>query len=175
MVGVAGRGDPVGYILVGGLAVGREVDTDLLVPGGDPDPEDAVDDLDDDEGGDDGVGDRGPDRDQLGADLAGVAVDQALVGRLDGARREDAGRDGSEHAADAVDGEDVQRVVDLDPLAQERGAVAQAAGDEADDERAAGGHEARCRGDRDEAGDGAAGGPDDADLAVGGGSSRRPR
>ena len=44
---------------------------------------------------------------------------------------------GAEHAADAVDREDVERVVDLDADPQERGAVAQAAGDEADDQRAA--------------------------------------
>ena len=65
------------------------------------------------------------------------------VGLLDGGRREDAGGDRAEHPADAVDREDVERVVDLDPRPQQRGAVAQPAGDEADDERAADGHEAR--------------------------------
>ena len=125
-----------------------------------------VDDLDDDERGDDRVDDRGPDRDQLGHDLAGVAVDQARVGLLDRGGGEDAGGDGAEHPADAVDREDVERVVDLDARTQEGGAVAEAAGDEADDQRAAGGHEARRRGDGDEAGDGAAGGADDADLAL---------
>ena len=59
---------------------------------------------------------------------------QALVGRLDRRGGEDAGGDGAEHAADAVDGEDVERVVDLEPRPQERRAVAQAAGDEADDQ-----------------------------------------
>ena len=134
--------------------------------GRDPDPEDEVDDLDDHERGDDGVGDRRPDRDELGDELLAIALDQARVGGLDGGGGEDAGGDGAEHAADAVDGEDVERVVDLEPRAQERRAVAQAADDEADDQRAAGVDEAGRRRDRDEAGDGAAGGTDDADLAL---------
>ena len=108
--------------------MGREVDAELLVPGRDPDAEDRVDELDDHERRDDGVGDRRADGDELGDDLAGVAVDQAGVRRLDRARREDARRDRPEDAADAVDGEDVERVVDLEPLAEEGRAVAQAAG-----------------------------------------------
>ena len=95
-----------------------------------------------------------------------VALEQARVGLLDRGRGEDAGREGAEHAADAVDGEDVERVVDLEARAQQRGAVAQAAGDEADDERATDVDEAGRRGDGDEAGDGAARGTDDADLAL---------
>ena len=67
---------------------------------------------------------------------AGVAIDEARVGLLDGRGGEDAGRDGTEHAADAVDGEDVERVVDLDPGPKEGRAVAEAAGREADDEGA---------------------------------------
>ena len=70
---------------------------------------------------------------ELVDELLGVAVEQAGVGGLDRGRGEDAGGDGAEHAADAVDREDVERVVDLEPLAEQRGAVAQAAGHEADD------------------------------------------
>ena len=95
----------------------------------------------------------------------GIAVEQAGVRGLDRGRGEDAGGDGAEHPADAVDREDVERVIDLGACPQERGAVAQAAGDETDDQRAARRHEARRRGDRHEPGDRAAGGPDDADLA----------
>ena len=61
------------------------------------------------------------------------------------ASREDAGGDRAEHAADAVDREHVERVVDLEALAQQRRAVAQPADDEADDQRAADGHEAGRR------------------------------
>src|SRR4029078_6637543 len=49
------------------------------------------------------------------------------------------------------------------PLAQERRAVAQPADGETDDDRAAGGDEARRRGDGDQAGDGTARRADDAD------------
>ena len=86
-----------------------------------------------------------------------VALEQAGVRRLDRGGGEDARGDRAEHAADAVDGEDIERVVDLDPLAQERGAEAQAAGDEADDQRATDTDEAGRGRDGDEAGDRAAG------------------
>ena len=124
---------------------------------------------------DDRVADGGADRDELVDELLRVALEQAGVGALDRRRGEDAGGDGAEHAADAVDREDVERVVDLGAGSQERGAEAQAAGHEADDERATDRHVARGRGDRDEAGDGAAGGSDDADLARMERSWRGPR
>ena len=116
---------------------------------------------------DDREGDDRADRDELDADLAAVAVDERRC-RPPGSRRgrEDAGGDRAEHAADAVDREDVERVVDLAPRPQQRGAVAQPAGDEADDQCATGGHEPGRRGDRDEPGDGAARCADDADLAA---------
>ena len=65
-----------------------------------------------------------------------------------------------------MDREDVERVVDLEPRAQQRGAVAQAADDETDDERPTDSDEAGGWRDGDEAGDGAARGPDDTDLAL---------
>ena len=97
--------------------------------------------------------------------LAGVAVDQAREG-VDRGGREDARRDRAERPADAVDGEDVERVVDPKPLAQERRAVAQPADREPDEHRAAGGHVARRGRDRDEPGDRATRRPEDADLAL---------
>ena len=101
--------------------------------GRDPDPEHHVDDLDDDERRDRGVRDRGADGDELVDELLGVALEQPGERRLDGGSGEDAGRDRAEHAADAVDREHVERVIDLQARAQQRGAVAQAADDEADD------------------------------------------
>ena len=161
--------------LVGDLAVDGEVEAHLLGLRLDAEPEDQVDDLDDDERGDDRVGDRGADRDELDDDLAAGCRRSGPSSAADGRGREDAGRDGAEHAADAVDREHVERVVDLEARAEERRAVADATGDEADDQGAAGGHEARRRGDGDEAGDGTARGTDDADLALVEVAARGPR
>src|SRR6478672_5144054 len=106
----SGRGPGPDLRLAGGLPVDGEVEARLFGAWRDPQPEGQAHDLDDDERGHNGVDDRGRDREELGQDLARVAVDQALVGLLDGARREDAGRDGAEHAAHAVDRKDVERV-----------------------------------------------------------------
>ena len=143
-----------------------QVEAHLLDFGLDPDAEQEIDDLDDDERADDRVADRRGDRDPLRDDLLRVAVEQPGVGGLDRGRGEDAGRDGPEHPADAVDREDVERVVDLGTGPQERGAVAQAARRETDEERAARRDEPRRRGDRDETGDRSAGCTDDADLPI---------
>ncbi len=92
---------------------------------------------------------------------------------LDGARdatdrghRQHACRDRAEHAADAVDGEDVERVVDAQALAQQRGAVADAARGKADQQRAARRDVPGGRSDRDQSGNRAGRGTDHADLAV---------
>ena len=133
--GRAAAADPAGgdhLGLVGDLAVDREVEPDLFLVRRHAQAEDELDDLDDHERRDRRVGDRRADGDELGDQLAGVAVDQAREG-VDRGRREDAGRDRAERAADAVDGEDVERVVDPKPLAQERRAVAQPADGEADE------------------------------------------
>jgi hypothetical protein len=58
--------------------------------------------------------------DRLGDELLRVAIEQAGVGSLDGAGGEDAGGEGAEHAADAVDREDVEGVVDARAGSQER-------------------------------------------------------
>jgi hypothetical protein len=101
--------------LVGDLAVRREVDADLLVPCRDPDAKDEIDDLDDHERRDRGVGEGRADGDELGRELLGIPLEQPGVGLLDGGGGEHAGRDRPEHAPDAVHGEHVQRVVDLEP------------------------------------------------------------
>src|SRR5215212_9970230 len=62
--------------LVGDLAVDGEIEAELLLPGRDSNTEDQVDDLHDHERRDDGIGDRRADRQDLGDDLAGVAIDQ---------------------------------------------------------------------------------------------------
>ena len=111
------------------------------------------------------VADRDAHGDQLVDQLLAVALEQAGIGGLDRCRGEDAGGNRAERAADPVDGKDVERVVDVDLLAQQGGAEAQATGHEADHERATHAHEARGRRDRDEPGDRTAGGPDHADLA----------
>ncbi len=56
---------------------------------------------------------RRADGDDLGDELLGIAVEEALVRGLDGGRGEDAGRDRTEHPADPVDREDVERIIDL--------------------------------------------------------------
>ena len=64
------------------------------------------------------------DRDELDAELGEVALDRAARA-TDGRDREDARGHGAEHAADAVDGEDIERIVDVHALAQQRRGVAQ--------------------------------------------------
>src|SRR5689334_17476981 len=111
----AGPGRAARLALVGDLAVCREVDPDLLVPCRDADAEDQVDDLDDEERRDDRVGDRRGDGDELRGELPDVALEQTRVRLLDRGRRKDPGRDGTEHPTYAVDREDIERVVDLEP------------------------------------------------------------
>src|SRR5450756_3203050 len=62
-------------------------------------------------------------RDKLRTHLVDVALHQSL-GAADGSDREDAGEEDAQRSADAVDRPDVERVVDLEPLAQQDGAVA---------------------------------------------------
>ena len=69
--------DSDGLGLVGDLAVDGEIEADLLLVALDPDAEDEAGDLDDDERGDDRIGDRRDRRRRSGSDLARVAVDEA--------------------------------------------------------------------------------------------------
>ncbi len=78
----------------------------------------------------------------------------AVAGGVDGGGGEDAGEQGAENAAHAVHAEGVQAVVVFQRVLQPDGAaVADRAGQEADDEGALGIDEARGRGDGDQAGD----------------------
>ncbi len=76
--------------------------------------------------------------------------------------RKDTRQQHAESTADAVDGPYIERVVDLESLPQQDGAVADCPADEADHDRRARVHEARGRGDGHLAGDGARNGSDDA-------------
>ena len=78
-----GRGGSPASHLIGDLAVDGQVEAHLLGLLVDPDAEEQVDDLDDDERGDDGVRDRRADRDELVDELLRVALEQARVGGLD--------------------------------------------------------------------------------------------
>ena len=65
-------------------------------------------------------------RDELDPDLAEIALD-GTRDSTDRRHRQDARRHRSEHPAHAVDREYVERVVDAQPLAEQRRAVADAA------------------------------------------------
>lgn len=69
-------------------------------------------------------------------------------------RSEDAGADVTDHAADAVDGEDIESIVNTDEELELGSEVADDAANDAHDEGAPGGDEAGAGGDDDEAGDG---------------------
>src|SRR5439155_2292265 len=79
----------------------------------------------------------------------GEAVGRARVHRHGG---EDAGRERTPHAADAVHAEDVESVVDLQSLRELDPDVTEGAGSETDEDRGVPVHVAGRRGDRDESG-----------------------
>ena len=66
--------------------------------------------------------------------------EQTLAGR-DGRRSKDAGQEDAQRPADPVHGPDVERVVDLEALAQEDRPVADGSGDETDEDGRARIHE----------------------------------
>src|SRR5258708_17027453 len=88
-----------------------------------------ADDLEDDEGDDGAVGDRDRHAIKLRADLPDIAVDPAhrRFGPGHDLRRERAGQNGAQRAADAMDAERIERIV-VTQRVLERGA-----GEEADD------------------------------------------
>ena len=109
---------------------------------------------------------------ELLRDLDAVAVDgagglgaEAVEGR-DGATREDAGEEGAAHAADAVQLEDLEAVVDAQELVDVLAEIDEDGGQEANERRAPDGDVAGGRGDADEAGDGALAGADHGELTV---------
>lgn len=121
---------------------------------------------------DEGVSGDGGDLSKLLADLHAVAVDSAgrfgrAVEHADGLVGEDARQERAHHAADAVQFEDVEALVDLEPFVQvlEGGADhgCQEADDRCEPERdVAGGG---C--DADQTGDGSLAGSDDGETAFG--------
>src|SRR5688572_24519078 len=139
---------------VRGFAVLRRVETEDLVLLGHAQRYEEVDDLQDHERHDGGVGDNRGHGDELDAELRRVAIDQAVrSGAVHRAAREETGRDRAPRATDAVHAEDVERVVDAEPFRELDAEVADRAGAEADDDRR--GHvDVPGRGrDRDKAGD----------------------
>ena len=99
--------------LIGDLAVDRRSSPISSASGLTRMPSRSIDDLDDDERADDGVQRSWRRRRRAWlTSCCGLPSSRPGVGGLDRGRGEDAGRDGAEHAAHAVDGEDVERVVD---------------------------------------------------------------
>ena len=115
---------------------------------------DQVQHLEDDERYDEGVGDRRNDPDGLYPQLLDVPFDQSLDPG-ESRDREDTGRQRTPDAADAVDREHVQRVVDPQPRADQHGEVAEHAGAEADPQRTHDADGARSGRDGDESADSA--------------------
>ena len=120
---------------------------------------DPVDDVEDDAGTDEGVCRAGDAVVQLVCELDPVVVEPATVD--DGGpvemrnvvRSEESGEDIARNAADGVQGEDVKRVVDLEPVLDLGAEVAGDGGDDAEDDCGPGGNVSRGGGDADEAGD----------------------
>lgn len=121
---------------------------------------------------DEGVGGNGCDLGELLADLDAVAVDAARVERdavegADGLVGEDTGPEGAEHAADAVELEHVQPVVDADPLVDVLEQGAADGGEEADDGGEPDGDVTGGGGDADKACNDALAGADDGEATLG--------
>lgn len=133
---------------------------------------DELDNVQQDAAHDERIARNGTDLSELQADLPAIAVHGAgrlgaeAVQRRDPGLGEDAGEEGADHAADAVQLEDVHALVDAQPLLDVLHARARGAGEEAnhggDPER----HEARRGRDADEPRDGARARADDGELAL---------
>src|SRR5207237_8581830 len=123
--------------LVRGFAVLRRVETEDFLALGDAQSDEDVDELQDHERHHGRVDDRRGHRDRLDAELSWVAVrEPVLSAAVDRYGREDAGRERAPGAANAVDAEDVERIVDLGALRDlDRGAAQPAAADAAQDRR----------------------------------------
>src|SRR5258706_16022485 len=128
---------------VRGFAVLRSVESEDLFALGHAQPHEDIDELEDHEGHDRGVRDRGEDSDRLDPELLRVAEGQSVFpGRVHRDGGEDAGGKRAPHAADAVDAEDVEGVVHLEPPGQLDPDVAERAGSETDEDRGRDVHEA---------------------------------
>src|SRR5438552_6778358 len=137
--------------LVRGFAVLRRVETEDFLALGDAQSDEDVDELQDHERHHGRVDDRRGHRDRLDAELSWVAVrEPVLSAAVDRYGREDAGRERAPGAADAVDAEDVERIVDLEALRELDRGVAEDAGSESDQDRGRDIDVAGCGCDRDE-------------------------
>ncbi len=116
---------------VGTLAVLADVEADDLVLFADPQAHDHVQDLEEDEGHDEGVAPWWRRRRQLTAELveAAAGTRPSAPTELTDSDAEDAGGDGAPGPADAVHADHVQGVVQADLGAQTDREVAERAGD----------------------------------------------
>src|SRR5436190_14670919 len=122
--------------LVRGFAVLRRVETEDFLALGHAKPDEDIDELQDHERHDRRVEDRGADGDRLDAELSRVAGEEAVLrGAVHGDRREDARGDRAPRAADAVHSEDIERVVDAEPLRELDRGVAEDSGAESNEDR----------------------------------------
>src|SRR5207249_3866415 len=122
--------------LVRGFAVLRRVEAEDFLALGYAQSDEDIDELQDHERHDRRVDDRRGHRNCLDAELPGVAVDEPVLrAAVDRDGREDAGRERAPCAADAVDTEDVEGVVNLEPLGELDRGVAEDAGPETDKDR----------------------------------------
>ena len=99
-----------------------EADALVLVPGAQR--HDDADELQQDEAHDAAVDDRRSDGRGLDAELRRVAEEQAVGDAVQRLLREDAGQQRADGAADAVRGDDVERVVERGPGAPQQAEVA---------------------------------------------------
>src|SRR5262249_25251649 len=152
--------------LLDDFAVQCEVEALALDFVGDAQTDYGVDDLEQDQGDDRVVDEHDHNALDLVDHLCGIAFDQAGRAAVFG-DREDAGQQCADGSADAVDAEAVERIVSAQHALQASHApVAEYARSDANRHRADGAHEARCRGDCDEAGNRAGADTNDGWLAA---------
>src|ERR1051326_6471059 len=103
--------DRAGHLLLHHLAVDREIETRALGIGIDPEPDDHIDQLQDDQRDNGVVHDYAGDAIKLDYQLVGVAVDQPTVAFADRGARQHAGQDRAGNAAEPVHPEGVEAVI----------------------------------------------------------------
>lgn len=132
---------------------------------------DVLQDGKEDERNDEGISRDGANLSELFSNLYAVTVDAAgclgdAVESGDPGLGEDTGADGADHAADAVELEDIHALVDADPFVEVGAEGADDGGDETDGAGDPGRHVAGCWCDADETGNGAAASSNDGELAL---------
>src|SRR2546423_14530462 len=140
--------------LVRGFAVLRRVEAEDFLALWHAQSDEDIDELQDHERHDRRVHDRCTHGDRLDAELSRVPIRETVLrAAIDGDGREDAGRERAPRTADAVDTEDVERVVDLEAPGQLDRGVAEDARAEPDEDRRRDVDVTRGWRDRDETGD----------------------